>query len=586
MKTFFNISLFVSLLAILSSCTSARWTVKEKNAVDKNEYRILQQEEFLMPAAEVTPENPTLKLDLFSKTKYEYKQRVLMQRNIQKYHLQPGAVALGVGGAAAAFYLANFSSVNGVNTNTKKWTLNAAGALFLASGFMNMKPVGGLRPTGEEKYLRNTGVTTDVDTVKIENNDRIAASVSVRHNGELVFNENQRSFAGSLEITLGNKLEELQLTGPDPGSISISVDFNDSTYVYEYPVSQILQPYAQVTSRLTELRNSPEKNTDNILADLAKGSRLQVKSYSDKKWFNVLYGISENYIKKQDARLIWRTADFVQEEQVVTVPRVPFGNIDVESNIPILRGPTPNAIALIITNENYSTVKLEQRRYTHRDGRLIKTYLQNGLGYSKENIFELHDVRKPAEINKALSSIRSAVNDSTKLFVYLGGYGQVQRKGEEVALALLGVSGDGESPSTVGLPQLFEKIAALASAQTLVLTDIDFSSKDNGNRFTPNEEIQIIENNTAPLRSIPNTTILMGSRLNNPSNLYVSPGGEDKKHHIFPYFFAKALQQRKTSLSAIYQYMERNVSYTARRLFDRPQDPLLLGNSSFDLISE
>jgi hypothetical protein len=378
----------------------------------------------------------------------------------------------------------------------------------------------------------------------------------------------------------------MQLTEPDPGSINIKVDFNDSTYVYEYPVNQILQPYALVTSRLTELRNSPEENSDNILADLAKGSRLQIKSYSDQKWFNVLYGISENYIKKQDAKLIWRTADFVQEEQVVTVPRVPFGNIDVESNIPILRGPTPNAIALIITNENYSTGKPGQRRYTHRDGRLIKTYLQNALGYSKENIYELHDVRKSAEINQALSNIRLAANDSTKLFVYLGGYGQVQRKGEEIALSFLGVSGDEESPSTIQLPQLFKRISALASAQTLVLTDIDFSSKDEPNRFTPNEELQIIENNTEPLRSIPNATILMGSRLNNPSNLYVSASGEDKKHHIFPYFFAKALQQRKTNLSAIYQYMERNVSYTARRLFDRPQDPLLLGNSSFDLISE
>jgi hypothetical protein len=97
----------------------------------------------------------------------------------------------------------------------------------------------------------------------------------------------------------------------------------------------------------------------------------------------------------------------------------------------------------------------------------------------------------------------------------------------------------------------------------------------------------IIENNVSPLLTQnTNNSVLLGTQLNNPSRLYMSEEGEDKKHHIFPYFFAKALQERKTTLSDIYQYLERNVSYTSRKLFDRPQDPLLLGNTQLNLAGQ
>jgi hypothetical protein len=120
-----------------------------------------------------------------------------------------------------------------------------------------------------------------------------------------------------------------------------------------------------------------------------------------------------------------------------------------------------------------------------------------------------------------------------------------------------------------------------------VLSDIDFSATVNPGQFSENEVQDVIEASAAPLiNSSRKNALLMGTRLMNPSSLYVSAQGEDKKHYIFPYFFAKALQERKTELSEIYQYLERNISYTARRLFDRPQDPLLIGNTSLDLASE
>lgn len=581
----FHIIIAALLFAAFTSCTSARWTVKERSAIDSSDYKVLKQDNFLETGDELTPENPVLQLDLYSKTTYEYTQRVLMQRNIQEYKLRPGFIALGLGGATMAFYAANSNVFRDGGTSKKSLTLNTVGALLAVSGFLNMKPVEEPRPTGEERYLRNTGSTIRTDTVRAGEKIDATASISVRHNGRLIFEEQNRDLSnGSLNIALGGKLNELQLSGPDPGNIAIEVNFEDSTYNYQYPIRDVLQPYARITSQLAELRNSPEEDPNNVLADLVKGSQIEIKSSENEAWYQVLYGISENFVRKEDAELVWRSTDFLEGDQVVTVPRVPFGNIDVESNIPILRGPTPSSIALIVTNENYSE-NLPERNYAHRDGRLIKTYLTSALGYPEENIFELKDVQNPNEIYRVLSEMRITANPNTELFLFLSGHGAVTEDRGQVPLKFLGISEDGSQP-TLDLRKFFEQISTISSSKTILLADIDFSSSVTPNRFTENQAREIIESNAEPLTDNDQASLLIGTQLLYPSSLYVSSKGEDKKHHIFPYYFAKALQQRITTISEIYQYLGRNVSYTARKLYDRPQDPLLIGNTSLDLTSQ
>lgn len=546
---------------------------------------MIDQNYFLQPANEMSPENPVFELNLLSENTYEYTQRVLMQRNIQEYRLRPGFFALGIGGAGMAFYIANSGTFSDSETIEKSITFNIIGALLAATGFLNMKPVGEPRPTGEERYLRSSGTTVQTDTIITNELIDATASITVRYDDLIIFEEENRQLSnGGLSIPLAGTLNELQLSGPDPDSISIDITFADSVYNYDYPVERILQPYARVTSQLAELRNSPEETPDNVLADLMKGSQLQITSDENEEWYRVLYGIAENYVRKENVELIWRSSDFVEDDQIVTVPRVPFGNIDVENNIPVLRGETSNAIGFILTNESY-TGDLTERNYAHRDGRLIKTYLTNALGYQPQNIFELADVSNPNEIFSTLSEIRSVSNDSTELFVYLSGYGMVNIDENKAQLALLGINDETDNLPAIPLQKIFEQIASISSGQTLVLSDIDFSVTVSSDRFTANEARNIVELNAAPLSDNSQTSLLMGTRLGYPSNLYVS-SGEDKKHHIFPYYFSKAIQERKTTMSEIYQYLERNVSYTSRKLYDRPQDPLLIGSISLDLISE
>jgi len=581
-----NYILILFLAFSAYACTGARWTVKDKSAIDREDYSIINTEEFLSTSSPVTPESPNLKLQVLSDTKYEYAEKVLMQRTIQDYKLKPGFVALGLIGAGLAAYAANSNAINGGQSSAASLSLNTAAVIIAGAGLMNMKPAGDPRETGEERFLRKTGTIIEQDTLQVENTQGGSALIDIWYGQEMLAENENRDFRdGELTINLGGLLSGLEIKGMETERVRVEVSYADSTYNFEYPLSQVLQPFARITSPVAELRSKPDQNTSNILAELIQGSQLQIIDYVESDWYKILYGISENYISRDDAELVWRNSDFSRESEVVAVPIVPFGNVDVESNIPILTGMNPNAMALVVSNENYSG-PYEKRSHAHRDGRLIKTYMENALGVRASSIYEIKDISNSQSLSETLSAMSSEANDSTHVFVYLNGYGTVNKKGDDFNLGLKTTASDS---STVELAQLFNNISALTDDKLILLADIEFSAM--------NEETAISEtviDLEQPLRRIsqnitatnPNATVIFGAQVNQHSELYVTDAGEDKKHHIFPYFFAKALQERRTEIGSMFQYLQRNIPYTSRRLHDRSQDPQIFGNTSQELIPE
>lgn len=566
-------------MVFLASCTSGRWVVKDEEAVDRSDYETLEQKKFLEVADSLSPQYPILTLNVKSHTTYRYQQRMLVQRNIQDYRLRPGFVALGLAGAAASFYGANSGRLDG--GSAQSLTLNAVGVLLATSGFVNLKPVGEPEPVGEERYLDDTGTVVETDTVDIQEDEPSPVRVLVTHRDQTVFEEDfEEITGGQLQIPLAQGLNDLQLTSNDPGSFEVEVIFADSSYHYTYPVSSILEPYAQITTDLTELRSEPDIKPENVLADLTRGSQIRIDTTINEQWYRVWYGISENFIRKDDAQMIWRSTNFLENDKVLAVPRVPFGNIDVERNIPILRKGQPNAQALVITNENYAD-SLSERQNTHRDGKLMEEYLGNALGYASENIHHLTDVQHPDQIYRQIDEISAAANDSTELFIYIAGYGEVSGN-QELYLKNVAHTVD-DSSRDVTLRSIFSRIASLPSGRTWVVNDVDFSQSMSEN-FSETEQEGLIRSHISILTENPGTVFVMGSQLGEPSRLYRSSTGEDKKHHIFPYFFAWALQQNRTSMIEIYDLLEQNISYTSRKLHDRPQQPMIFGDESISFI--
>ncbi len=582
-----HITLYAILLSAVS-CTSGRWTVKNTSAIDSTDYEVISSYEFLRQSSRLSPQDPILKLQLFSSTTYRYSEKVLLQRMIQDYRLRPGFVALGIVGAGLAFYAANSNTITGSSSSVKSITLNSAGSLLVLTAFLNMKPVGEPRPTGEERYLRRTGSLVSTDTLQINTTEQ-TADVDIFYGDQLVRQEVDTPMpSGLLNIDLGSAMNSVSISGNSPRPVYADVRFRDSTYNYQFSLEEILQPFARITSPLAELRNSAEEIPSNILAELVNGSELQIVERIDDRWYKVLYGISENFILQSDAELIWRTSDYSQQSQVVAVPQIPFGNVDVENNIPILSGINRNAVGFIVTNESYKD-SLPTRSYANRDGRLINTYLENALGYRPERLFHVQDVESQERFGQTLQQVDRMATDSSDLFVYLSGYTKVNRYDDEYDFRFIPVASEGDSlSSSIDLQEVFRSIAEMPSRRTVVIADLSF--RMNGDSALSAQTLELEQ----PLGQLANivtsrkesAAVIFGSNMNQQSGLYVSRQGEDKKHRILPYFFAKALQERRSVLSEIYQFLERNISYTSRRLHDRPQDPQFHGNISIELVED
>lgn len=566
------------------ACTSARWTVKEKSAVDPDDYTVLNSKEFLSAGSSISPENPNLKLHVLSNTRYEYAEKVLVQRTIQDYRLKPGFLAFGIIGAGLAAYAANSKSISNGQSSAASLSLNAAAVIIAGAGLINMKPKGEPRQTGEERFLRKTGTVIQQDTLDVNDPASDLATISIWYDDEKLVDRESRTLQnGELNINLGGLLDGLEIQGTETGAVKVDVQYADSTYHYQYSLDQVLQQYARVTSPVAELRNAPDQSPENILAELVEGSQLQIVEIANSDWYKVLYGISENYISRDNAELIWRSSDFSRESEVVAVPIVPFGNIDVENNIPILSGVNSNAVGLVVSNENYSK-PYEKRSYAHRDGQLIQAYLESALGLQPSKIFRIKDLSSPDSLFLGLDNIKETTNDSTHVYVYLNGFGNVSKEGDSYTL---NYEFTGENRRSVNLSKLFKEISSLTEGKLIVLADIEFNPLSNDPAIAEGE-IDLKQ----PLRRISQiitdqnseATIIFGSEINQDSELYVTDRGEDKKHHIFPYFLAKALQERRTNIASIYQYLQRNIPYTSRRLHDRSQDPRIFGNTSQEFI--
>src|SRR5699024_7922724 len=132
------------------------------------------------------------------------------------------------------------------------------GGLLALSGFLNMKPVGEPRDTGEEQFLRKTGTTRQTDTLEVNSSEGKQADVAVIYGDRMVSEElNLPLRSGLLEFNLGSTLGTLGIRGSNPDPVTVIVEFQDSTYTFDYALQDILHPFARITAPVTPLRNAP-----------------------------------------------------------------------------------------------------------------------------------------------------------------------------------------------------------------------------------------------------------------------------------------------------------------------------------------
>jgi len=555
------------------SCTASRWTITNEAAIDPDvESTVVSERNVLLIESEPTYSNPVITFSAYQIVDKEYIQKIEMERSVQQYRPRWGFFTLGLSATLFTLLAANTSFVSSSIGKNQKIMLNLAAGLIGIVSVTNMKPVGEPIFTGEKQLMRQSGFVVLSDTLANENrNVQMDVDLQIHFEEDTVFSESGLELTNDrLDINLTPVISLLSDEINENSKIDIILSYNGESAKHEINLASFLEPHISITNPVAVLRSVPLINDFNIITEVGQGSALRFLAEMD-DWFRVQFGGSEVFVRKNSGEKIWKSEDNSGAINVFEFEEVPFGDIDVENSVPILKQNNPNDRAIILTNG--LSANLDPRQYLERDHELFAFYMRSALQMQSNQITTI-ELDASGEWIEELD--RFASTDSTaSLFVYLSGYAFQSGEG---GIRLQNI--DDEMSSPVISSTIFQKFVEMNPRSLFLFADLEFSEGITDSTQSRLGTVQVLVETANELtRRLPNSVLLFSNRPGQKSSIYASSGFQNLRHHIFNYYLADAIKKRNTRMSDIIRYLENNVDYTSRRLHDRSQDIQAFGNT-------
>ncbi len=247
----------------------------------------------------------------------------------------------------------------------------------------------------------------------------------------------------------------------------------------------------------------------------------------------------------------------------------------------------PDAVAVVIGNKNYGD-RVPPVDFADNDAEAMKRFLVNRLGVSEINIIDLRDAAL-AEMEAVLGNDRTYKGKlwrwvrplDSDVFVFYSGHGVPGMKdGREY---LLPVDGDPDSPEISGYSAelLYRNLGQLEARSVTVFLDTCFSGESpSGPLVRATSGIRVVPKQL----STPLFTVMSASRKDQ-----VASWDEESQHGLFTKHLLDALagaadNQRygntdnQITLGEIKVYLDREMTYAARRRWGREQQATVFGN--------
>lgn len=561
----------------ISACTSSKWAIESTQAIDRTEFDLVGEDVFLKMSEIPSPNRPVLVFDIWNMETYDYSLKIQSNRYLQRYRPSLSAVLLGALGASAAYLTADLLSPH----STEQYMLYGLGALSLLTGMVGDKSTGEATSTGEQKLLKQTGVIQLSDTLRATKQPNISPSYTIYNDREAIAIRNNVIFdKNSYYINLLEDINPSDFLVQRNQSIRIELEFNDSLYIHEVPVEDIFERFVVVETEVTALRQNPDNTNNSILTDLASGSELLLLDELD-NWYVVRYGITETYISKNDTKLIWRPTDYVDELSIITLPNIPFGNVDVEREIPVRLTENNQAAAFIISNEFYGD-RFPTKRYAERDAKLLEEYLINSFGLGFAGIRTSINTSRIEQFRYNWDEfLRRNKANKKQLILYTNGYVSIDNDGNLMYLLGDEKTSD-EQNNSIKLADLLEDALKAGFTELFMVGDYSFVSGTldySVSRADYYDAFYKLNSTLLAKRTI-EFGLLFSSDGRSDSQLYTKQAIAQKYHSIFTYYLADAVKKGNYTTNQLLNYIQRNVDYTTRRLHDTPQNVVYFGNAT------
>jgi hypothetical protein len=249
-------------------------------------------------------------------------------------------------------------------------------------------------------------------------------------------------------------------------------------------------------------------------------------------------------------------------------------------------GQNPDAVAVVIGNKTYGG-RVPAVDFAHNDAESMKQFFVAVLGLSEANVIDLRDA-KLADMEAVLGNARTYKGKlwrwvrphESDVFVFYSGHGVPGMKdGREY---LLPVDGDPDTPELKGYPTqlLYENLAHMEARSVTVMLEACFSGESprgplmrdaSGIRVAPKDVV------TAEI------TVLAAARSNQ-----VASWDKETEHGLFTRHLIDALSgaadsdrygkaDGRVTLEEVRGYLDREMTYAARRNYGRDQQAMVYG---------
>lgn len=256
----------------------------------------------------------------------------------------------------------------------------------------------------------------------------------------------------------------------------------------------------------------------------------------------------------------------------------------------------PDAIAVIVGNRNYRNKLIPPVAYALQDAATMKSYLVESLGFDKNNVLLLEDAVNldlvkyfgNRDDHRGILYNRTRANVSD-IFIYYSGHGAPDTNTKRAYL--IPVDADPSIIKLTGysLDTLYENLAKLSNEKNpksvMLVMDACFSGAYHNGMLLDNASPIYIET-ASPLLTMKNAVVFSSSKGNQISSWY-----PEKNHGLFTYFFLKALKEGLSSGNKLTAgdlelglSDAEGVNAHAWRLFNREQEPQVIGNKQISLI--
>jgi len=252
-----------------------------------------------------------------------------------------------------------------------------------------------------------------------------------------------------------------------------------------------------------------------------------------------------------------------------------------------LSGSNPDGVAVIIGNKNYGN-KLPTVDFAHNDAEAMKLFVVEFLGINQGNVIDMRDVTL-AEMEAVFGNARTYQGTlwrwvrphESDVFVFYSGHGVPGiNDGRQY---LLPVDGEPEAAEIHGYPAelLYRNLAKLNARSVTVFLDACFSGESPRGTLIRNASgIRVVP------REVPDLPITVVSATRKDQ---VASWDKEAQYGLFTKHLLDALYgaadgkrygnaDSQITLSEIKVYLDREMTYSARRQYGRDQQAMVIGD--------